>query len=291
MTTATLAPPEAETALGPGKYPDISFIEYQAINAVNNSLLKQWAHTPAEAREAMLHPKEPTAAFRTGDACHTAVFEPKRFKREYARCPKWDLRTNKGKAAKAEWETRYPHIVSLSRDEYDMACGMRDAVWAHPLAADLLKSDGENEVTILWNDEQTGLLCKARLDRMTSQGGWTFVVDLKTCKKGEASVEEWPRVCAKFHYHQQAAWYLDGLNTLAPHERRFVFLAVEKEPPYLVAHHEADDPVIAEGRARYRAAFEKLVKARETGEYPGYPVGIEAFGLPAWAYEYTSPPR
>ena len=290
MTPATL---EAETdvALGPGLHPGISFTDYQAIDAVNNSTLKDWAYTPAEARQRALNPKEPTAAFRTGDACHVAVFEPQRFKRQYAKCPKWDLRTIKGKTAKAEWEEAHPDFVSLSRDEYEMACGMRDSVWAHPLASKLLSGEGQNEVTVIWIDPETGLLCKARLDRLTTYQGYTMIVDLKTCKEHEASVEMFPKVIGQFHYHQQQAFYLDGLNALAPHDRRFVFLAVEKTPPYLVGIFELDPEPVAEGRARYRAALEKYVEAQKTQEYPGYPVGIEGVIMPKYFYEHTSPPR
>ena len=275
----------------PGIYPGISFTDYQAIDAVNNGLLKDWAYTSAEARLRTLRPKEPSAAFRTGDACHVAVFEPKRFAREYARSPKYNLRTNAGKASAAAWRESHPDYAALLPDEYDMATGMRGSVWAHPLASQLLKGNGQNEVTVIWNDSVTGLLCKGRLDRLTSYQGYTMIVDLKTCKEHEASVEEFPKVIGRFHYFQQAALYLDGLNVLAPHDRRFVFLAVEKVPPYLVAHHELDPSDINEGRARYRAAMEKYIKAQETQEYPGYSVGIEGITMPKYFYAYTRPPR
>ena len=291
MTTATLEAPKTEKALVLGIHSNVSFTDYQAIDAVNNSTLKDWAYTAAEAREAGLHPRQPSAAFRTGDACHVAVLEPKRFQREFARAPKFDLRTIKGKAAKAQWEESHPDLVSLSREEYDMACGMRDSVWSHPLASELLKGQGQNEVTVIWIDPETGLLCKARLDRLTPWRGWSVVIDLKTCKQHEASVELFPKVIGQFHYQQQAAFYGDGLNVLAPYDRRFVFLAVEKVPPYLVACHELDDSDIIEGRARYRAALTKLAEAKRTGEYPGYPCGIEGVTIPAYFYEYTRPPR
>ncbi len=275
----------------PGIYDGLSFVEYSTINAINNSTLGDWAYTPAEARCKALYPEEPTSAFRIGDACHSAVLEPKRFKRRYAKSPKWDLRTTKGKAARAEWDEAHPDFIRLSRDEYEMACGMRDSVWEHPLASKLLSGDGRNEATVIWNDPETGLLCKARLDRITEYHGWTVVPDLKTCKEHEASVEKFPKVIGQFHYHQQAAFYLDGLTALAPADRRFVFLAVEKVPPYLVGLHELDESDIIEGRARYRAALTKYVTAQKTQEYPGYPAGIEGVTMPKYFYEYTTPPR
>ncbi len=46
---------------------------------------------------------------------------------------------------------------------------------------------GMNEVSIVWVDEQTGLKCKARLDRLTVYRGYPFVLDLKTSKDASPS--------------------------------------------------------------------------------------------------------
>ncbi len=288
-----------DTKPAPGIYEGIPFADYLAIDAANDSTLKLFAHAPAEARHEMTHTKKQTKVFRIGDAVHVAVLEPKRFEREYCKPPKFNMRTNKGKAQAAEWAEKYGDYVSLLPDEWELVTGIRDAAWSHPLARQLLGGDGRNELTVVWNDEPTGLLCKGRVDRLTEFMGNAMVIDLKTCKgsdpkngkAGEASVGEFPNVCARYRYYQKAAFYLDGLNALKPFDRWFIFMALEKKPPYLIAHLGLDDSDIAEGRARYRAALTAYAAAKESGEYPGYPVGIEWITMPRWAYEYTTPPR
>ena len=273
----------------PGIHAGITFDDYCHIEALNHSTLKLWDKTPAHARYAMTHPQETTTSLRMGDACHVAVLEPKRFKKEYARSPKFDMRTNKGKAAAAAWASEYPEYAALLPTEYDAACGMRDSVWAHPLASEMLKGKGQNELTVIWVDADSGLLCKGRIDRLTSYMGWTIVLDLKTAL--DASIDQFARACVKYGYHSQAAFYLDGLNALAAHERRFIYLVVENQPPYLVRLLELDDSAIAEGRARYRAAVQTYKVSMDSGEYPAYPVGIEGFDLPSWGYQFTNPSR
>ena len=87
----------------------------------------------------------------------------------------------------------------------------------------------------------------------------------------------------------QAAWYLDGLATLAPRRRRFLWLAVEKRPPHCVRVLEPEEPDLEEGRRQYRRALDAYADSMRTGEWPGYPVGIDPINLPRWGYEMTSP--
>lgn len=281
--------PEVETKVALGIHEDITFDDYLRIDALNHSTLKLWGRTPAHARYDMTHPQETTKSLRMGDACHVAVLDPERFTREYARSPTFDMRTNKGKAAAATWASEYPDYAALLPAEYDCACGMRDSIWAHPLASEMLKGKGHNELTIIWVDPESGLLCKGRIDRLTSYMGWTVVIDLKTAK--DASIDGFAKACVNYRYHSQAAFYLDGLNVLAAHERRFIHLVIENQPPYLARLMELDESAIEEGRARCRAAMEAYKACVDSGEYPEYPVGIEGFDLPAWAYQFTNPSR
>jgi len=288
--TAALAPPAAEKArIAAGIHAGISFVDYLALDAVNNTTLKLFRRTPAHARYAMTHPEEDTAALRTGEACHAAILEPALFAERYVRAPRFDKRTNKGKSDAAAWAADHAFQSPLLPDEWDMAAAMRDAVWAHPLARELLTGKGQNEMTAIWLDEPTGLLCKARVDRFTSYDGWSAVVDIKTAR--DAGERGFAKACAEFFYHQQTAYYLDGLNALAPHKRRFLHLVIEKEAPHCVIIYELDDPAIEEGRRQYRRALTTLAECREKNDWPGYPVGIYGLDIPHWSYELGAPPK
>lgn len=275
--------------MNPGIHAGISFADYKAIDAMNNSKLKLFKRTPAHAHYALTQPDADTSAFRIGDAVHTAVLEPERFSREYVRAPRFDMRKTADKTAAAEWREAHQNKVGLISSEYDMACAMRDAAWSHPLARELLSGAGQNEATVIWQDKPTKLLCKARPDRFTTFRNWTTVVDVKTAEN--ASVYAFEKACADYDYHMQAAWYLDGLNALAPHPRRFIHLVIEKTPPYCVAAFELDDPAIDEGRLRCRDALDTYMDCMASGEWPGYPVGVEGIDIPAWAYRLSTPPK
>jgi exodeoxyribonuclease VIII len=278
--------PETRTL---GVHRGISFPAYLAIEAVNNTTLKLFDRTPAHAHWDMTHPKDDTAALRMGDACHVAILEPERFEREYVLAPKFDRRTNKGKADATAWAEEHPDQAALLPDEWEMATAMRDAVHLHSIASALLGGPGQNEMTAIWKDEPTGLLCKGRIDRLTSYQDGTTVVDVKTARDG--SVDGFSKACADYQYHQQAAFYLDGLNVIAPHPRRFIHLVVENTPPHCVSVLELDDTAIEEGRRCYRRALDLYAECTRTGVWPGYPVGIEGFDIPKWAYRLGPAPK
>ncbi len=276
--------------LDPGIYPDVAFADYMRIEALNNSYLKKfYGKTDAHVYWESTHPDEDKPAFRIGDACHVAVLEPGRFERDYVRSPKFDRRTTKGKAAAAEWELKHQDKMSLLPAEYDMASAMRDSAWNDPNAVDLLKGKGRNEQTVIWKDADSGELCKGRMDRFADWHGWSVVIDIKTAQ----CIDDYAfgKAIQDFRYHQQAAFYLDGLDALALHTRRFFIIALEKKPPYLVKTFEIDDSAINEGRAHYREAIGRHVSCTETRVWAGYLPGVHPIDIPRWGYQLTSAPQ
>jgi exodeoxyribonuclease VIII len=244
---------------------------------------------PAKALWKMQHPEadEDTDALAVGDATHVAVLEPERFARQYVKRPKFDGRTNAGKAAMAGWAAEHPNAAPLTPDQWDEAVGLRDNSQKHPVARELLSGKGRNEVTLIWTDPETKLLCKGRLDRITRYDNRAAVVDLKTARNG--SLRGFAKAAADFCYFWQAAFYLDALNLLAPGARRFFHIILEKEPPYLVAVREMEEPSLREGRAQYRRALNTMAACRASGKWPGYFDGIEPFDIPKHCFELVDP--
>ena len=259
------------------------FETYLAWEACHFSILKLFERSALHAREALVHPAEQTAAQLLGQALHTAVLEPNDFEKRYVRAPHVDRRTKEGKAAWAVFEVEHPHALLLSADEHDACLEMRDAAWHHATAVGLLSGPGANELAVVWEDPDAKRRCKARLDRLTEFAGWTTIMDVKTTR--DASPKGFAREIATYQYQMQNAFYLDGLEALAPRERRFVFLAIEKTPPYAVACYELDPGSIELGRRAYKAALSEWSHAEETGLWPGYPPGIRELSLPPWAFK------
>ena len=251
-----------------GLYPNLSRAEYEAIDAINISALEHIARSPLHFRENLLHPKAPTEAMEIGTAAHCAILEPPRFASSYAKAPKVDRRTTVGKQTWAAFEEANHGKEMLVEDDFTNVERMRDAALAHPTAKSLLGGRGHNEVGLVWRNEETGLLCKGLLDRVSEHLGWTWIVDLK--KTQDASPHAFQRSIKKYHYGAKAAWYLDGANAVAPRERRFAWIAIEEEAPYGIAIYEPVGDALAAGRSLYMRWLRRYAECRETDTWPGY---------------------
>lgn len=265
-----------------GIHHDIPMAAYAQWEAVNQSLLTKFARTPAHAREYLLHPPEPSAAQEFGSAVHTAVLEPQRFKAQYVRAPVGDKRTKAVRIAWEDLEAERPDVIILRGEEYAQCEAMRDSAWGNSTVAEFLKAEGASEVCAVWKDAETGLVCKSRMDRLGQFAGWTVITDLKTTR--DASAWAFAKDVATYQYHLQAAWYLDGLDVLSPLDRRFIIIAIEKDPPYCCAVYELDQPSLSEGRLRCREYLNAYLKASKSNEWPGYGEGVNDLTLPAYAF-------
>jgi exodeoxyribonuclease VIII len=159
---------------------------------------------------------------------------------------------------------------------------MSRAAWGHPQARALLSGPGSNELSIVWR-EGVGTTCKARLDRMTKVAGFTWVVDIKTTT--DASPAAFSRDAGRYHYHIKAGHYLRGLDALAPHPRRFAFVAIEKAPPWGVAVYELDAAALDLGAQLARRYVAEYTECEASGKWPGYPGRTQTLGLPRWLYQ------
>ena len=82
-----------------------------------------------------------------------------------------------------------------------------------------------------------------------------------------------------FRYDVQAAWYLDGVNQgFAKGEQMFatfIFIAVEKEPPYGVGVYQLDEADVISGREKARSDLATYAHATSTGVYDAYSPQIQ----------------
>lgn len=264
-----------------GIHPKVDRSVYYSTPGANFSTLKNFAKTPAHARERMIHPPAPTAAMEFGTAVHLAVLEPERFDAECAVAPKVDRRTKDGRAEWAVFEAENAGKILLAQDDYTRCEAMRDAVWAHPTAMQLLGGAGHTEVAVVWEHADPAIRCKGLIDRMAAHVGYTFVVDLKTCK--DASPAGFSRAIATYWLHAQAAMYLDGCDAISPRPRRVAWIAAETAPPYCVAVYEPTGDTLELGRRAYQRWLEAYQRAKETETWPGYSSAIEPIELPRWA--------
>lgn len=187
------------------------------------------------------------------------------------------------KAATVEWAAaqRAAGKIILTPAEAVMADAMAESVLAHPAARALFERAGSPEVSVF--DEFLGVRRRGRFDYLPDEGG--IAVDLKTTV--DASTSGFARSAAKYGYHIQRGHYLDILKRATDREAELLFVAVEKEPPYLVAVHQLDDEFAGMGETEALEAVDQYKRCMDSGVWPGYPATINRLQPPMYAiYDY-----
>ncbi|MEF2146681.1 MAG: PD-(D/E)XK nuclease-like domain-containing protein [Desulfovibrionaceae bacterium] len=264
-----------------GLIPGIPIEDYHKGPGTSKSQLDQVARTVAHYLSSLTIPRKETDAMKIGSHFHTMVLEPE--KQNFVVGPDVNKNTNIWKAFKADAEAAGQTIIDQAT--LDMLNGMVASVKAHPAASALLfDGDGINESSAYWYDKTSGLLCRCRPDRYRRD--LNLIVDLKTT--GDASPEAFAKSVADFRYHVQAPFYSDGVTTATGQEvRGFVFVVVEKTPPYAVAVYQLDEQAMEEGHILYHRDLMRLSEAKCSGIWTAYSDRIETISLPRWAIKET----
>lgn len=237
---------------------------------------------PAVFAWEAVHGRPSKPQFDTGHAAHELVLG------KGAGIDRYHFRnwmTNEAKAAKkASYAAgRTPLLVAEYREVLEMAKALK----RHPLVGGLFRPGrGTAEQVLLWHDERYGINRKAKLDwlPLVIDGRPLIVPDYKSADS--ANPDSFPRPMANYGYHQQHAWYLDGVRAcLDVPDPLFVFVVQEKHPPYLITVLEVDEPSVEVGQAKNARAMEVYAECVAAGEWPAYttPDEIASVSLPAWA--------
>lgn len=257
----------------PGIYDVYSNSEYHAAEGVSKSDLDLIHKSPAHLKGAQ---RIETPAMRLGTAFHCATLEPERFKDAFA-VVEGDRRT---KAVKDEIrDLAESGWTVLTADEMDIVQAMSASVYETKIGAALLKS-AQKEHSVF--AEIDGVRVKCRPD------GWDearkVIFDLKSTE--DASPEGFARSVARYRYHVQDAFYRhvmsEATGTVAD-DYSFIFIAVEKSPPYAVAFYQLDDMATLQGWVEARSDLRRYRDALESGKWNGYSPKIETLSLPRWA--------
>lgn len=252
--------------------------------SLSNTEARRVLSCPAKYRWFKDNGQEHKQEFEFGHAAHLAILG---VGAEIVVCDFDDWRTKDARAVRdeARAEGRSPVL----RHEWATVQLMVAALKAHPIANRLLTAEGgRSEQSMFWQDTDpfTGrtVWLRGRLDRLPAipMAGRLIVADYKTA--ASAAGGSFARSAANFGYHQQSAWYLDGVRTLlGVDDPAFVFVVQERDAPYLVNVIELDSYAIEIGRARNRAAIEKWTECTDNDRWPGYSDEVEMVSLPRWA--------
>lgn len=251
------------------------------LDVASYSGLKELRRSPRHYFEWVTGPeREPTPAMELGTALHALVLEPERFARHFAILPDFGpMQSSTNRAKRDAFMAASPGVTWMKPDAWDKIHRMREAVMAHPLARDLLVA-GHPEAEMDWTDADTGLACRGRPDFVVPELG--IVLDLKSTD--DASPAGFARSVAKFDYHTQAVFYLDGFKARRSPVNRFLFLVVESDEPHAVALYELDDAAMERGAMLVTRDLARLRECVDSNTWPAFGDGIAPLSLPGWAF-------
>lgn len=290
--------PASEFSKGePGIYEGVPENEYHAFPAVSQSALKQYYECPAKYKWELDHPRKQTSGMKKGSATHALVLEPQEFLKKYVTAKQCEATTNADKQCSkggqvfqgGKWLCSTHGDKEAGNDddrtvlndtEFQETKWMRDKIWGHPAASKLLSMPAYRELTCLWVDEETGLLCKSRLDTVLKKNAW--VIDVKTTR--DASPDGFAKEIANLKMYWQAAWYPAGLHNNGVKTSKWIWIACENSAPFECAVYEADPLDIDAGWTEIRPTVSAFAKSKETGVYPGYSTKVERISMPYWQH-------
>jgi PDDEXK-like uncharacterized protein DUF3799 len=173
--------------------------------------------------------------------------------------------------------------------------GMIESVMHHSKARYIVENGVKQECAFA-KDPDTGLMRKVRTDaRVYDNSSRIVLADVKSTFRGGAVREAWIKHCARQAYHIQDSYYSDVYTHLFE-KPFFVFIVVERKPPYAVRMFQLNTEGKNWAREKYRRALDSFRKCQETGVWPGYDEEICVVSLPSWELrepeespEFTTP--
>ena len=224
---------------------------------------------PARVRYDKENPGKSSSALILGNGFHSAFLEPKLFEEEYEIKPKQiDGNSPLTKAYKEKFQQmkdENPGKTWLSLSEWEMCSDMANSASSHSF----IQEQFQNDKFIIEGTgffECEGIKCKVRPDLYSPTSG--MIIDLKSTQ--DASEEAFRLSVKKFGYGFQVAWYMEGLRRMGCKATDFVFLAVEKKPPYLRACYRVNQFEIDHQIKQMKRACKLWKQCVQAETFPGY---------------------
>ena len=277
----------------PGAYPDIAAEDYHggeicpgpSISStglktiINRSPLHYWHGSPLNPDRM---PQVEKRHFAVGKAAHDILLLGERWPTRYHVLPEGFSRAASKKFA--------DEIAAADQAEADgmTLLKLEDALTVEAMAASLRRNpfaaaaltNGEPEVTLAWQDKETGVWCRVRPDFLPTRR--KIVPDLKTA--ADASPDAFSRTIGSYGYHQSASFYMDGIEAIyGERPTNWLHVVIEKEPPHCVALYELPAEDIDRGADLNRRALRIFADCLSADKWPGYSDDVTLCGLPGWS--------
>ena len=253
--------------------------DYHASPGLSRSPLWTLMRSPLHSRV----PVEVTPAMELGIKFHDACENIGKFEETYCIIPA-DCQRGSGTGQQGRLKDFTAQVAAqgqkiIDKEDLDTIRGMTGAIHGNQDCLDLLEGECETELSGYWEDSETGLLCKLRIDLLNKSKG--ILVDWKSCvdaRPGPFFKSAWDK-----GYWFQAAWYLWGTSQITGIEHKeFQLGAVEKTPPYGIYVHPVMPDLIELGKTECRLALDHYARCLESDIWPSYEEPSPGFDIPGW---------
>jgi hypothetical protein len=262
--------------------PNATRQEYENINALNYSGMKELLKSPLHYQTYLKREHVETKALRIGTLVHLAVLQPEVWQ-TFKPAPVCDRRTKEGKDTYNTWlASLKPSEQVVDLEEHEVV--VRVAKAAEDLKDSLGVQFVKTEVAMTACEYSVPLKCS--IDAIGSDG---FIYDLKTTSE-EASANGFKRSALAFKYYLQAFIYL-RIYQLATGEKAkgFRFLVIEKDLPNAGGIFELGEEFMYKASMEYNTALSLFTEATSTGNWKGYPTEVQTVDLPKFKSGDQSP--
>ena len=236
-------------------------------------------------------PKEESDSLILGKAAHSLILGDEVFEDNFIFVPEdapqrptktqiaaferdgeWSEKAKPGAEFWEKFDKKAEGRLLLKPEQMEKITYMAENLAANPLAVEVLKSD-LIEISMIWQDEATGIWVKARPDCIPSNG-YDFG-DLKTfAPKGRDLRLSAMRSVTDFGYGLQMALAVMGSEQVfgtTAETCALVFLQTSE--PYEVIPVQIEQDTLYWSRVLIRDALNKMAEGLKTGDWPG--VGVE----------------
>lgn len=262
--------------------------EYHARPEFSSSQLKDMLRSGAHfyvnsiSKEAK---KEASTAMNFGTLVHTMFLEPEQFENEFVIAPKFNRRTNAGKAEAEAWELANAGKLAVTEEDVENAQRMAANLRTLSSYADMQNNYGMAEASFFYTDPTYDLQLRIRPDwhiAPCSAFPNGLILDLKTTT--DARAHGFAKKCGDFCYDLSAAMYREGFQEYyrTAEKPDFIFLVAESSLPFNVKQYKASDLFLSVGETRYNKSKARLAESLLIDEWNGYPTEMEEIFLPSY---------
>lgn len=172
--------------------------------------------------------------------------------------------------------------MKVNEKEWALICDMGRALVADAAAAAVM--DGVPEVSMAWQDDETGIWCLARPDTV-SFSGMTTDYKKMSAKGGAFNERVVDNAITLFGYDMQGGFACEGFEILTGHWPDFGIVAQGDVAPHSVILREICDEDLQIGRFRNRRSLRLFRDCLESGHWPGPGETTGIYRRPKWQHE------